>query len=123
VDRRKRVGNFGEDVAATYLQRQGHQIVARGWRCRYGELDLITRDGAELVFVEVRTRRASDFGTAEESISAAKQARLVRLAYAYLEATGAAEQPWRIDVLAVALDAGGRVTGVTHIRSAVGEAG
>jgi putative endonuclease len=122
VDRRKRVGNFGEDVAATYLQRQGHQIVARGWRCRYGELDLITRDGAELVFVEVRTRRASDFGTGEESVGAGKQARLVRLAYSYMAEVDA-EQPWRIDVLAVALDAGGRVTGVTHIRSAVGEAG
>jgi putative endonuclease len=123
ADKRKRLGQFGEDVAANYLQRQGHTIVARGWRCRYGELDLITRDGAELVFVEVRTRRASDFGSAEESVGAIKQARLVRLAYEYLAETSATEQPWRIDVLAVTIDATGKVTAITHIPSAIGEGG
>lgn len=77
-------GAEAEELAARHLQAQGLELLARNWRCRYGEIDLILRDGATLVFVEVRSRRRGDYGGAAESISAAKRARLKRSAAAYL---------------------------------------
>lgn len=121
MDKRKVLGEFGEEAAASYLARRGHRIVERRWRCARGEIDLVTRDGEALVFVEVRTRRGAAAGAAEESVGPAKRARLARLAYAYLAAAGGVDQPWRIDVVAVAVDYGGRVTGITHIPHAVEE--
>src|SRR5947199_10207817 len=101
-DLRKRLGDFGEQAAAAHLTRQGYRLLARKWRCAYGEFDLVMRDGAALVFVEVRTRRGGAPGVAEESIGRAKRERLVALAYAYIEAAALpADAPWRIDVVAV----------------------
>lgn len=77
-------GAEAEELAARHLQAQGLELLARNWRCRYGEIDLILREGATLVFVEVRSRRRGDYGGAAESISAAKRARLKRSAAAYL---------------------------------------
>lgn len=117
---RRQLGNFGEQAAAGYLARQGYTILERQWRGPGGELDLVARDGAVLVFVEVRTRRGDTSGAAEESVGRAKQARLVNLAYAYLEAHALApETEWRIDVVAVAVDHGGRVARLSHIPYAV----
>lgn len=118
---RKRLGDIGEHAAATYLARQGYELVARKWRCAGGELDLVMRDGATLVFVEVRARRGAA-GSAEESVGRAKQDRLIALAYAYLAAVGAPEDlAWRIDVVALDLDRRGHVVGLRHIRDAVEE--
>jgi putative endonuclease len=132
-DLRTKLGHFGEQAAAAHLIRQGYQLVARNWRGPTraqggpgGELDLILRDGSTLVFVEVRTRRipgvTQDGGGAEESVGPSKQARLIALAYAYLEATSApADAPWRIDVVALDVDRAGRIAGLRHIRDAVEE--
>ena len=121
-DRRKKLGDFGEQVATAHLMRQGYALIGRQWRCAAGEIDLLMRDGATLVFVEVRTRRGGQAGVAEESIGRGKQARLSALAYTYLEERGTpADQPWRIDVVAVDVDGSGRVASVRHIRDAVEE--
>lgn len=77
-------GDEAEERAARHLEAQGLKLLARNWRCRFGEIDLILRDGATLVFVEVRARGRGDYGGAAESITAAKQARLQRAAAAYL---------------------------------------
>jgi putative endonuclease len=77
-------GALAEQWAAQYLQRQGLQPVAQNYRSRYGEIDLIMRDGATLVFVEVRLRRNADFGGAAASIDARKQQRIVLTAQQYL---------------------------------------
>jgi putative endonuclease len=119
---RNKLGDFGEQVAAAYLARQGCVEVARKWRCSSGEIDLVVRDRGMLVFVEVRTRRGDGAGTAEESVGPAKRARLAALAYAYLEAAGAPDDtPWRIDVVAVDVDRAGRIARINHIRHAVEE--
>jgi putative endonuclease len=127
-DLRKKLGDFGEQVAAAHLTRQGYVLLARKWRNvnsrgggPSGELDLVMRDAATLVFVEVRTRRGQA-GAAEESIGRDKQARLIGLAYVYLEAAAlAADTPWRIDVVALDIDRAGRVMRIEHIRDAVAE--
>jgi putative endonuclease len=77
-------GRRAEAIAAAHLERHGLAIVARNFRRRFGELDLIARDGDTLVFVEVRLRTSEAFGGAAASITAAKRARLARAAELYL---------------------------------------
>ncbi len=96
-------GAEAEQAAADYLARQGLKLVARNFRCRGGEIDLIMRDGATLVFVEVRARARADFGGAAESITATKQGRIILAARHYL-AQHPIDAPCRFD--AVLLQAG-----------------
>jgi putative endonuclease len=92
----------GEDAAIAYLERIGLTIERRNWRTAAGEIDIVARDGGELVFVEVKTRRSERAGTAEEAVSPAKQRRVVRLAQAYLrEAREPANTPVRFDAIAI----------------------
>ncbi len=116
---RRRLGRFGEAVAEGFLRRQGYEIVERNWHCRQGELDLVGRQGGDWVFVEVRCRRGDLCGSAEESITPAKQQRLLRLAEAYLQAHDLEDVSWRIDVVAVEVDPSGRPARVTLIPAAV----
>lgn len=117
-DDRQGLGRRGEELAARHLVAQGYEILARNWRCETGELDLVARDGDCLALVEVRARRGRVLGTPEESITVAKQARLVALAEAYVQ-----EYDWpgdyRIDVVAVELDRRGRLLRVAHYENAV----
>ena len=117
-DARQGLGALGEKLAARHLAAAGYQIVACNWRCPIGELDLVARQGECLVCVEVRTRRGAAFGPPEESITAAKQARLVALAEAYVQATDWLGD-WRIDVVAVEMDRTGRLLRVDHYENAV----
>jgi putative endonuclease len=107
-------------MAADLLAGKGYQMVARNWRSgRGGEIDLVARDGPSLVIVEVRTRRGQVFGSAEESITPAKQARLSSLAEAYSASVGW-QGPLRIDVVAISLSSDGLLLEVRHIENAVG---
>ena len=80
-------GRHAENLAAEFLQERGLQLVARNYRCRFGEIDLIARDGETLVFVEVRMRAGAGFGGAAASITGAKRAKLLRAARHYLSGT------------------------------------
>jgi putative endonuclease len=91
-------GARAESIAADFLMRRGLAIVGRNFRTRAGEIDLIARDGATLVFVEVRMRRSQRFGGALESITAAKRARIVAAANGYLAMIGR-EPPCRFDAI------------------------
>ena len=111
--------SLGEDIAAAHLGEQGYQILARNWRCPAGELDIVAREGETLAFVEVRARRGDRYGTPEESITPAKQAKLVELAQTYLQENGLSDENWRIDVVALEMDRRGRVKRLNLIRNAV----
>jgi putative endonuclease len=91
-------GAAGEELAARYLARHGLTLLERNYRCRFGEIDLIMRDARTLVFVEVRLRQRADFGGAAASITAAKQAKLIKTARHYL-AHRAKDEPCRFDAL------------------------
>ena len=117
-DDRRGLGRRGEELAAQRLTSLGYEIVARNWRCEYGELDLVAKDGDCLALVEVRTRRGRTLGTPEESITPAKQARLIELAEAYVQACDWIGD-WRIDVVAVEMDRRGRLLRVDHYENAV----
>lgn len=100
---RQRLGQWGEDLAARYLERVGCTVLARNWRCPAGEVDLIVREGATLAFVEVRTRRPSTYGTPEESITAGKLAHMLAVAQTYVYEQ-AWEGNWRLDVVAITVE-------------------
>ncbi len=94
---RQAKGAAAEQMAADYLSRRGLAVLERNFRVRGGEIDLVCRDGATTVFVEVRLRSRSDFGGAAASITAAKQARLILAARHWLQRRG--ETPCRFDCI------------------------
>lgn len=106
-------GKAAEELAVEYLRAQGMRIVARNWRWRGGEVDIIAKDGNTLVFVEVKSRESSDFMQPEEAVDQRKRLHLWRSAQAYLE--GKPLVPVRFDVVAVTPQ------GIRHIRGAFGE--
>jgi putative endonuclease len=112
---RQELGRDGEDAAAEYLTRHGMQVVARNWRCRYGEIDIIARDGAVLVFCEVKTRRGTAFGVPLEAITATKLSRIRRLAALWLEEAGGHRGPVRIDAVGVLCRPDGQ-RAIEHLR-------
>jgi putative endonuclease len=118
ADGRKRLGAWGESVAAHSLEAQGYRILARNWRCARGEIDLIAQAGAELVFVEVKTRKGQNLGLPEEGLTRPKQKKLVQLALLYLEEQNL-DVDWRIDLVAVELDESGKLLRCEHITNAV----
>ncbi|MCS6919944.1 MAG: YraN family protein [Fimbriimonadales bacterium] len=82
---RVRLARRGEEQAAQYLQAQGYTILARNWRKREGELDIVALEKGALAFVEVKTRRSLAYGAGEESIDRRKQAQLARIAQRFID--------------------------------------
>lgn len=100
-------GAYAEDLACRFLQRQGLRLLARNYRCRRGEIDLILRDAGNLVFVEVRYRRQDRYGSGLESVDRNKQRRISLCAAHYLQHhPREADRPARFDVVAVGPDGG-----------------
>lgn len=95
-----RRGAPAENLAAAFLERQGLSILARNYRCRFGEIDLVASSGAALVFVEVRARESGAFGGAAGSITAAKRRRIVAAARHYLAKHGV-RRACRFDVVLI----------------------
>ncbi|HEX6542601.1 MAG TPA: YraN family protein [Ktedonobacterales bacterium] len=113
------LGSAGERLAAGWLEARGYRVLARNWRCAYGELDVVAEEQGELVFVEVKTRRGVAHGAPEEAITATKRAHLIAAAQSYLMEQQRETQSCRIDVVAIQLDGQGRLISVRHYRSAV----
>jgi putative endonuclease len=90
VSQARELGARGERLAAEWYATRGYQVVARNWRCRDGELDLVVARPGELVFCEVKTRSSDRFGVPAEAVTPAKQRRLRLLAARFLAAGGAA---------------------------------
>jgi putative endonuclease len=116
---RKRLGDLGERLAARHLEAKGYRIVERNWRRREGEIDIIASRGQLMSFVEVRTRRGSRMGTACESITPTKAARMLALAEAYCAETEGLPELRRIDLVAVDFSPGGRLASLVHYENAV----
>lgn len=112
---RRALGEFGERVAAHHLEAAGLRVVARNVRVPGGEIDLLAEDGDELVFVEVRARRAADGGAAE-SITAPKRRQMWRCAATYCEQHAIPLERARLDAICIDLDARGAVASVAHLR-------
>ncbi|MGB3696941.1 MAG: YraN family protein [Gordonia sp. (in: high G+C Gram-positive bacteria)] len=103
-DRRRLVGQLGEDLAAQYLEKLGWRVLARNWRTRYGELDLIGADGATLVIVEVKTRASRTYVDPLGAVTPQKLRRMRLLARQWLAQQDAFWEQVRFDVVSVQLD-------------------
>jgi len=118
---KQQAGNYGEDLAASHLALHGYACVARGYRSRFGEIDIIAQNDRYLLFVEVKTRRASAFAgagvSAREAVDYRKRQRLTATAEFYLASHHTALQP-RFDVICVELNAAGACVGVEWIENA-----
>lgn len=123
------LGATGERLAGDWLTEHGYRILARNWRCPYGELDLIAEGEGALIAVEVKTRRGTAMGTPEEAITPTKRRRLIASMQMYLQEWLVARQAelganppepiWRIDVIAVQLAPTGRLLELRHHSNAV----
>ena len=118
-DSRRRLGELGERLAAQHLLAQGYRIRETNYRRREGEIDIIAEAGDTLAFVEVRCRRGQTKGTAAESLTPAKQRRLIALAEAYGQERESLPPQRRIDVIAVDLALDGRLLSLQHIEGAI----
>ena len=114
--RRVATGYRGEQVAARHLKRCGYIILARNYRAAGAEIDLIALDESTLVFVEVKLRASSGFGTPAEAVDLAKRERIRRAARAFAEWRGVPDLPARFDV--VALSGAGRSCRLEVIKDA-----
>lgn len=93
-------GESAEEQAFQFLIKKGLKPVARNFRCKQGELDLIMTDGKTLVIVEVRYRKSGKYGSARESVTHSKQSRIIAATHVYLS-TRKADSPIRFDVIAI----------------------
>src|SRR5687768_1632782 len=103
---RQTLGKMGEDLACRELERRGYAILARRYRRRGGELDIIARDGPTLVFVEVKAREGREFGEAGEAVGYSKRRRMTGVALDYLARQHLVDCPCRFDVVSILLQDG-----------------
>lgn len=104
-DRRQSLGKSGEDLACAELERRGYAILARRYRSRFGEIDVIASSRGDIVFVEVKARAGDEFGGSAGAVTAGKQRRIAQMAVDYLSRQGLLDRPCRFDVVTVDLGA------------------
>ena len=115
----ERLGRLGEDLACRELRRHGYAILARRFRTRHGEIDIVARDGDVLVFVEVKARTSRGFGGALGALTRRKQRQVVAMAQRYMARVRWSARPCRFDVVAIQADSG-HPPQVTVVRNAFG---
>jgi putative endonuclease len=101
TDNRQSFGKSGEDLACQELQRRGYAILARGYRSRFGEIDVIAKDDQTIVFIEVKTRNGDEFGGGAAAVTPWKQRRIAQMAVDYLSRNKLHDKPCRFDVVTV----------------------
>ena len=114
----KEIGDFGEEMACSYLEKQGITVLKRNFHARCGEIDIIAKDGETIVFAEVKTRLSTAYGTPAEFVDFRKQEKITQTALYYL---GNDDTDMRFDVIEVLYKISGgamAVTEINHIKSA-----
>jgi putative endonuclease len=118
---RRDLGDFGERVARAHLEAKGYRILETNARTPEGQVDIVASHDGAVAFVEVKTRRGDAFGSALEALDDTQAARLLAAADAYAQTHDGLPPDRRIDLIAIDLDASGRVLSVEHIEGAVSE--
>jgi putative endonuclease len=113
---KKEEGMEGEKLAAGYLEDLGYSILDKNFHTRYGEIDLIARDNnGEIIFVEVKTRRAKSFGYPEEAVDERKIKKMLKTANIWLDGKNQLDSEWRMDIISIEMDSG--TPKITHIQN------
>ena len=119
----KQLGALGEKLAAKHLKKLGYKILTTNYKCKLGEIDIIAREGGEIVFVEVKTRGPEPYVLGRYSVDKRKQEHIFRVATYYISSAGCELQP-RFDVIDVELDRStGRAVKLEHIPNAFTQSG
>ncbi len=116
---RKKLGAWGEEVAKTHLEANGFKIISQNWRCRLGEADMIAEKNNVVSFVEVKTRRGSSAGKPEEAITPRKAQKMIQVALTWIGEHGHDDLDWQLDLVAVELDAKGKLIRCEHFENFV----
>lgn len=111
------IGRLGEDIAANYLRKKGYAILARNFKARYGELDIIAVHNKTLIFIEVKTRKSSAFGTPEEAVTPWKLREVIKTGEYYKLLHEELPNALRVDVIGIQLDADDTVVYFNHLIS------
>ena len=114
AERRRLLGQRGEAIAARHLTQRGMVLIDRNWRCEFGEIDLVLREGQVLVICEVKTRTSTDYGSPLEAVDQAKADRLKRLAFRWLREHDCHPSDVRVDVVGVLVPPG-RPVEIEHV--------
>jgi putative endonuclease len=103
---RKALGDLGEALAENFLKRKGYRILHKKFMCKLGEIDLVAKDGTDIVFIEVRMRRSARYGSPLESVLWKKQKKLLRLAHWYIKKYDLENTAMRFDIVGITGDKG-----------------
>jgi putative endonuclease len=114
----KLLGAFGEDMACSYLEKQGYKILKRNFNCRVGELDIVAMDGETLAFVEVKCRTGVNYGNPSEAVSFSKQGKIVKSALFFMTKYKLFDYMCRFDVIEVLTDGAKEDTTINLIKNA-----
>lgn len=114
----KDIGNLGESSAVEYLDCLAYNVIARNFRSRFGEIDIIARDGKYIVFVEVKTRYNSNYGSPGEAVNYTKITKLRKTAEYYILKNKLYKDYFRFDVIEIYIDYNNNSQTVKHIKNA-----
>ena len=98
---RIQTGKRGEDIAVAYLKNRGYRIIERNYKCLFGEIDIVAKDGDTVVFVEVKSRKSEKFGDPQSAVGREKQKKISRISLTYLEEKNLYPCNARFDVVAI----------------------
>lgn len=113
-----KTGKIGEKLAKEYLKKKGYQIIEENYRTRFSELDLVAKEGKELVFIEVRTRKGESFGRPEESFQIRKLKKLFLAARSYISQK-AWKASYRVDAICLVLSRENRLERINHYQAII----
>ena len=113
---KQRLGKSGEDLAVSFLKKNGFEILERNYRFEHKEIDIIGRDGNTVVFVEVKAGRSKNFGSPEERVNLRKQRSMIEVAQDYIQKNNLRDFDFRFDVVAIEFERGYRK--IEHIKNA-----
>lgn len=113
-----KTGKLGEEMARQYLKKKGHKIIEQNYKTKYGEIDLVSQEGKELVFVEVRTRQGEDYGLPEETLKPKKLKKVLLNAQAYIN-TKKWQGKARIDAICIVLGEKKTVQRLNHYKNII----
>ncbi len=112
------LGILGEQTAKSSLELEGYRVLTCNWRCRLGEIDIIAAQDDRLVFIEVRSRKGRNFGTAEESVDLRKQQKIRLAAQYYMQQHKLDQTLIRFDVIALLFDYNNQLISYKHVEAA-----
>jgi len=114
---KKDTGKIGENIAVKFLSQKGYQILERNWRIKGGEIDIVADDRGTMVFVEVKSRTSTEYGSGEEAVTEHKKEKIINAAKACLKHKGE-DRPCRFDVISILFEKSGKVKEINHIEDA-----